>query len=237
MRQSSATPQAPALSPLRLAGTAVYLLAWPAMQLWLSGNWLWVEGWIFGAWLFGISMVSLVWLQRHDPALLAERYRPIGSGGQSRADIVMVLGLVLGFIAWTALPPLDLRYGWTPRLPRWLEVPGGALLAVAAFFLFRSFTDNTFLSGLVRIQKERRHHVVSTGVYGFVRHPMYLGATAMFVGGALLFGSTLGLIVGLALVALLGVRILGEEKLLTRELEGYEAYRRKVRYRLLPGVW
>jgi protein-S-isoprenylcysteine O-methyltransferase Ste14 len=93
------------------------------------------------------------------------------------------------------------------------------------------------LSPLVRIQSERRQRVVSTGVYGFVRHPMYLGAALMFFGGPLLLGSAWGLLVGLGLVLLLMRRILLEEKLLARELEGYEAYRGKVRYRLLPRIW
>jgi protein-S-isoprenylcysteine O-methyltransferase Ste14 len=144
----------------------------------------------------------------------------------------------VGFVAWIAVPPLDARrFGWTPRLPVWLEACGGALLLGAAFFLFRSFTDNTFLSPLVRIQSKRHQQVVSTGVYGVVRHPMYLGASLMFIGGPILLGSLFGLLVGLGLVLLLVVRIHVEENVLARELGGYDAYRRRVRYRLLPGVW
>lgn len=226
------------VSPLELAATAVYLLAWPALQLWLSGDWRWPEGWIFATWFVLLCTTCSVWLHRKDPALLAERYRPPGSGGQSCADAIIVVAIALGFLAWMAVPPLDARrFGWSPRFPIWLEATGGVLLLGASFFLFRSFTDNTFASGLVRIQKERKHHVVSTGVYGFVRHPMYLGASLMFAGGPLLLGSVAGLLVALALVLLLAVRIGLEEALLVRELEGYEAYRRKVRYRLVPGVW
>ncbi len=89
----------------------------------------------------------------------------------------------------------------------------------------------------MRLQTERKQRVVSTGVYAFVRHPMYLGASLMFVGGPLLLGSAWGVLVGLGLVLLVVLRIGVEEKLLARELEGYEAYRDKVRYRLVPGVW
>ncbi|MFZ0799949.1 MAG: methyltransferase [Terriglobales bacterium] len=78
---------------------------------------------------------------------------------------------------------------------------------------------------------------IDPGVYGFVRHPMYLGASLVFIGGALLLGSIPGLLLGLALVGLLVVRIFGEEKLLARDLEGYKEYLQKVRYRLLPHVW
>jgi protein-S-isoprenylcysteine O-methyltransferase Ste14 len=211
---------------------------WPTLQLWLSGDWRWVEGWVFAIWFVALCTASIGWLYRKDPALLAERYRRPGGGGQSRGDELIVYGLLLGFIAWIALPPLDARrFGWTPRLPPWIEASGGALLLAAAFFFFRSFTDNPYLSPLVRVQTERRHQVVSTGVYGVVRHPMYLGASLMFVGGPLLLGSAYGVLLGLALVLLLVLRTAGEEKVLARELEGYEAYRARVRYRLLPRVW
>ena len=172
-----------------------------------------------------------------DPALLAERMRMPGSGGESRSDMAILIGVKVGWIAWIVLPPLDVRFGWMPRLPLWSEVCGGTLLLGGSFFMFRAFTDNTYLSQLVRIQTERGQHVIDTGVYGFVRHPMYLGASLVFVGGALLLGSVCGLLVALAEVLLLVLRIFGEEKLLARHLEGYKEYLQKVRYRLVPHVW
>jgi protein-S-isoprenylcysteine O-methyltransferase Ste14 len=231
-------PSSPTVSRSRLALTAPYLLAWPTLQLGLSGDWRWREGWIFAIWFVALCATCIGWLYRNDPALLAERYRTPGSGGQSRADELIVYGLLLGFVAWIVVPPLDARrFGWSPRLSSWVEASGGALLLAAAFFFFRSFSDNPYLSPLVRVQPERRQQVVSTGVYGLVRHPMYLGASLMFVGGPLLLGSVYGLPLGLALVLLLVLRIAGEERLLARVLEGYEAYRGRVRYRLLPHVW
>jgi protein-S-isoprenylcysteine O-methyltransferase Ste14 len=231
-------PAMPTVSPLRLAATGVYLLSWPALQLWLSGDWHWVAGWAFGIWFVAVCAACVGWLYRRDPALLAERYRAPGTGGQSRADARIVYGIAAGFLAWIVVPPLDARrFGWTPRPPAWVPVGGGALLLGAAVLLFRSFTDNTFLSPLVRIQGERQQRVVSTGVYALVRHPMYLGASLMFLGAPLLLGSAWGLAVGGALIALLVFRIVGEEKLLSSRLEGYDAYRDKVRYRLIPRVW
>jgi protein-S-isoprenylcysteine O-methyltransferase Ste14 len=226
------------ISPLKLAATAIYLLFWPALILLLAGTWQWIEGWIFNAWFVALCSTCIVWLYRNDPALLAERYRRPGSGGQKGWDRFIVYGLMLGFIAWIALMPLDAkRFAWTPPLPWWLEAIGGSALLVSAFLFFRSFADNPFLSPLVRIQAERRQRVVSSGVYGFVRHPMYLGAILMFLGAPLLLGSAAGLLVGVALAALLAARIVGEEKLLTVELEGYVEYTKKVRYRLLPFLW
>jgi protein-S-isoprenylcysteine O-methyltransferase Ste14 len=226
------------ISGLKIAATAAYLLAWPSLLLWLSGDAKWLEGWAFSLWFVTLCATSVGWLYRRDPELLSERFRKPGTGGQSRDDALLVYGLLFGFIAWIVVAPLDARrFGWTPRLPPWLETSGGLLLLAAAFFFFRSFTDNTFLSPLVRIQRDRHHRVVSTGVYGLVRHPMYLGATLMFLGGPLLLGSAWDLGVGAALVLLLARRILGEEALLARDLEGYDSYRKRVRYRLLPGIW
>lgn len=213
------------------------VLAVAALTLRLSGDWRWVEGWIFGVWWVSFMGASLLWLLYKDPALLAERMRMPGSGGESRSDVAILVGIKLCALAWIVLPALDMRCGWTPRLPLWCEVCGGILLLGGSFFMFRALTDNTFASQLVRIQSERNQHVIDTGVYGFVRHPMYLGASLMFPGGALLRGSVCGLVVALAGILLLVLRIFGEEKLLAHDLEGYLAYREKVSYRLLPHVW
>jgi protein-S-isoprenylcysteine O-methyltransferase Ste14 len=111
------------------------------------------------------------------------------------------------------------------------------LVAGGSFLMFRAFTDNTYASQVVRIQAERGHRVVDTGVYGIVRHPMYLGASLLMIGGSLVLGSVAGLLTCVVMIFLMVVRIFGEESTLARGLEGYEAYRGKVRYRLLPHVW
>jgi protein-S-isoprenylcysteine O-methyltransferase Ste14 len=218
---------------LLVAAAVVYI----GLLLWLSGDWRWVEGWIFGIWWVSLIAAVLFWLHYRDPALLAERFRMPGTGGESRSDVAILIAMKLCFLALIVVPALDKRFGWTPRLPLWSEVCGGILLLGGSFPFFRAFTDNTFASQLVRIQTERGQHVIDTGIYGFVRHPMYLGASLAFVGAALLLGSISGLLLALALVGLLVVRIFGEEKLLARDLEGYKEYLQKVRYRLVPHVW
>jgi protein-S-isoprenylcysteine O-methyltransferase Ste14 len=206
-------------------------------MLWLSGNWRWVEGWVFGAWWVSFMAAMVLWLHYNDPALLAERMRKPGSGGESRSDMVILFAVKVCFIAALVVSPLNVRFAWTPRLPLWSELCGGILLLGGSFFMLRAFADNTYASQLIRIQSERGQHVVDTGVYGIVRHPMYLGGSLMFVGGPLLLGSVWGLLAGLAALGFLILRILGEEKLLARDLAGYRAYCEKVRYRLLPHVW
>jgi len=225
------------ITGLPLVAAPVGTLGFLALLLWLSGDWRWVEGWIFGAWLVLSISGMFLWLYFKDPALLAERMRMPGTGGESRSDLAILLGIKVGFLAWIVLSALDRRFGWLPRLPPWSEVCGGILLLGGNFALFRAFADNTFASQLVRIQTERGQHVIDTGAYAFVRHPLYLGGSLWFVGGALLLGSVCSLLIALAIVGLIIVRIFGEEKLLTRDLKGYRAYREKVRYRLVPHVW
>ncbi len=227
----------PIITGFMLVGPPVGVLALATLLLWLSGDWRWVEVWIFGVWWVSLMAAIVLWLYYKDPALLAERLRIPGSAGESRADMAILIGLKVCFMASIIAPALDMRFGWTPRLPVWSEVCGGILLLGGSFFMLRALADNTYASQLIRIQAERGQHVIDTGVYGFVRHPMYLGATLMFLGGPLLLGSVCGLLATVATIGFLVLRILGEEKLLARDLEGYWAYCEKVRYRLIPHVW
>jgi protein-S-isoprenylcysteine O-methyltransferase Ste14 len=213
-------------------------LIWPALLLLLSGDWLWLEGWVFNAWFLLLCFVTISYLYRKDPALLAERFKQPGSANQKAWDKFIVYGLVLGFIAWVVIMPLDAkRFAWTTGFPVWLKALGGIALLLSFFLFYRSYTENTFASPLVRIQEERKQQVISTGVYGFVRHPMYLAGLLMFLGAPLLLGSIYGLLTGLLISLLLMGRITGEEKMLMDELSGYSDYKKKVRYRLIPFVW
>ena len=111
------------------------------------------------------------------------------------------------------------------------------MLLPALFLIQRATMENTYMSTLVRIQDDRGHRVVSTGVYGFVRHPLYLGCLLMMLGAPLLVGSVAGLMISALAAGGLVARILGEEQMLQTELKGYAQYERKVRYRLIPYVW
>jgi hypothetical protein len=106
----------PIITGLQLVVVAVVFLG---LLLWLSGDWRWVEGWIFGVWWVSFDAAILLWLRSRDPALLAERFRTPGSGGQSRADLAIFIGMKVCFLAFVVVPPLDARFRWTPRLPLW----------------------------------------------------------------------------------------------------------------------
>jgi len=204
----------------------------------LAGDWRWLEGWIFVAWFLALGVGVITYLHYKDPELLAERYKRPGSGNQKQWDRYYLMVLMLLFLSWVVVMPLDARrFHWTHWLSVSIKFAGGAGLIISYFFIFRAFADNTFLSPLVRIQEERKQHVVSTGVYGWVRHPMYLGAALMFICAPVMLGSGYGFVIGLATAASLGVRIVGEEAMLEHELHGYSDYKQKVRFRLIPWVW
>jgi protein-S-isoprenylcysteine O-methyltransferase Ste14 len=223
---------------LQVLGSSLFILLFPVLIILLSGDLTWLAGWIFSLWFLLLCYSTIYYLYRKDPALLEERYKKPGTGNEEGWDKYVVTGLVIGFTSWIIIMPLDAkRYGWSPTFPWWLQVLGAITLAGSYYLFFRSYADNTFLSPLVRIQEERKQTVVSTGVYGFVRHPMYLGALLMLIGTPLLLGSIYGVLIGVAITFLLMGRIVGEEKMLSRELEGYQEYKEKVCYRLIPHVW
>jgi protein-S-isoprenylcysteine O-methyltransferase Ste14 len=216
----------------------ITILFFPAVILLLSDDWLWLEGWIFSLWLVVMVLSNLVYLYWKDPALLAERSKAPGSDNQKQWDKYLIIVIYVWALAWLIIMPLDAkRFGWSPMFPVWLKVLGGVALLPALYLIYQATVENTYLSTLVRIQSDRKHHVISTGVYGFVRHPLYLGCMLMCFGAPLLLGSLYGFIVAfIGLILIIG-RIIGEEKVLTNELEGYDEYQKKVKYRLVPFVW
>ena len=213
-------------------------LFFPAVIMLASGNWRWLEGWVFSLWFDAMVLSTLIYMYRYDPALLAERSKALGSDNQKTWDKYLLSLIYLMAIIWLILMPLDAsRFGWSPAFPVWLKLIGGVALLPALYLIYRATAENTFLSAKVRIQTDRKQQVISTGVYGFVRHPLYLGCLLMLLGAPLLVGSIFGLVLSLVAVVVLVVRILGEEKMLVTELEGYEEYKKKVTHRLVPFIW
>jgi protein-S-isoprenylcysteine O-methyltransferase Ste14 len=222
----------------RIVFTFIYILIFPAIMLFISGNWYWIKGWIFTVWFLILCYGTIIYLYINNPELLLERYKKTGTGGQKGWDLAAVYGIVVGFISWITIMPLDAeRFSRSPSFHTGLTLLGLVFLILSSYFLFSALKDNTFASHMVRVQKDRKQKTVTTGVYGFVRHPMYLGGALLFTGGPLFFGSVYGLIIGFLMTLLLMVRIIGEEKVLADELEGYQEYRKKVKYRLLPFIW
>lgn len=233
------TAETKKMSPFALVLNGVLTaLFFPALILLLAGNWRWVEGWIFGLWMVVMILFSMLYLYWKDPALLAERTKRPGSENQKTWDKYLMVAIFAIAILWLVILPLDAgRFHWSPPFPLWLKILGGVALIPALYLIERATIDNTYLSTMVRIQSERKQRVITTGVYGFVRHPLYLGCALMMFGAPLLLGSVYGLIITAVGMLILAVRIMGEEKMLVEELDGYRAYQQKVKYRLIPFVW
>ena len=147
-------------------------------------------------------------------------------GVQSLSGLVFIAGFVLA--------GLDFRFSWS-------NVPMPAVIAASVIFLIgyglyaEVMRENAYLSRTVKVEEGQT--VISTGLYGIVRHPMYLASVLMFLSIPLVMGSWYALIPFAFYPLLMVVRILDEEKLLTAELSGYEEYKRKVKYRMIPFIW
>jgi protein-S-isoprenylcysteine O-methyltransferase Ste14 len=202
-----------------------------------AGTLDWPGAWMFLAQMVVASLVGGVWLARHDPALVQERLGPPIQKDQPIADKILLTGFILLFLGTLILMALDaVRFEWS-HVPAWAQAIGELILLLSLWVGFRTLRENSFAAPVVKIQKDRGQTVVTTGVYQYVRHPMYAGALLFFVGTSLLLGSWWGLAAALALAVLLGIRIQIEERTLRAGLQGYGDYAARVRYRLIPMVW
>lgn len=222
----------------RLISSTIYLALFGLILLLLAGDWRWFEGWLFSAIFVGGSFATLLYLYYNDPALLNERYGSPLQKEQKTWDKVLLVLFFVEFLAWFAIMPLDAkRYGWTQPYPAGVRAAGTILLIAGMYVLFLALRENTFAAPVVKMQKERGQHVISTGPYALVRHPMYAGALLLFIGGPLMLSSNVGLILAFALIVTLAVRSIGEEAMLKEELPGYREYMQRVRSRLIPFVF
>lgn len=222
----------------KLIGAFLYLLLFPVILFVLAGDWRWIEGWLFSVIFLLMCYSTLLYLYFYDPALLKERFGSPVQQDQKRWDKVLLSVFFVDFLVWFAIMPLDARrLGWSPAFPFWIKATGTLLLVLSSVILFEALRENTFAAPVVKIQKDRGQHVISTGLYGIVRHPMYAGAVLLFVAGPLLLGSVFGLMMGLVLIVTIAVRSIGEEAMLKKELDGYSDYMKKVKWRMIPYVF
>lgn len=180
----------------------------------------------------------VVYLYIKDPALLNERFGSPVQKEQKSWDKLLLPLFLLGFLIWFAIMPLDAkRFGLSPEFPLWIKIVGTVLYGLAFVVLFSALRENTFAAPVVKMQKERGQKVISSGLYGIVRHPMYLGGTLLSIGAPLMLGSIYGLAMGILLIVILAIRSVGEEEMLRQELDGYDQYMKKVKWRLIPFVF
>jgi protein-S-isoprenylcysteine O-methyltransferase Ste14 len=219
------------------AQTLLSLVVMGAILFLAAGDLRWPQGWIFLVEIGASSFAVSIWLLRHDPALLASRLAPPLQRDQEQWDRIFMAVLLVAFVAWMALIGLDARrFRWS-AVPVWSQVLGASLIALCMILCWQVFRFNTFAAPQVKIQPGRAQQVITEGPYRFVRHPMYAGGSLLFIGTPLLLGSWYGLLAAPILIVAVSTRIVAEERMLRRELVGYDDYAKRVRYRLLPGLW
>ena len=192
------------------------------------------QAWVYLGIFFGASALTTVFLIRRDPALLERRMRG-GPTAEKRPVERIIMGFTsIGFIALLIVPAVDHRLRWS-SVPVSVVVAGDVLVALGFYFIFLVYKENTFTSATIELAPGQT--VISTGPYASVRHPMYASALLYLGGTPLALGSYWGLVPLVATMPFLIWRLFDEEKFLADNLPGYVDYRKKVRHRLVPGIW
>jgi protein-S-isoprenylcysteine O-methyltransferase Ste14 len=199
-----------------------------------AGTLFYWQGWAYVATFVICSGAYTLYLTKYDPALLKRRTEAGISHEKEFTQKVVMIFLFAESISLVVLPALDVRFGWS-NVPWTICVFGDGLVAFSFYLFYLVSKVNTYAAANVRVEEGQK--VVSTGMYGFVRHPMYFAALFLLIGTPLALGSWLTLILVPFSLPILIARILNEEKVLVRELPGYTDYQTKVTTRLIPFIW
>ena len=196
-----------------------------------AGTLAYPGAWLFLSLLFLPMLILGIVLLIKAPKLLEKRLNH-REKESTQKGVIAISGLLfpVGFV----LSALDFRFWWS-EVPLWLTVSSSILFLAGYAMYAEVMRENAYLSRTVEVQEGQK--VISTGLYGVVRHPMYLATFLMFLPIPLILGSFWGLIPMALYPAIIVIRILNEEQVLTEGLEGYAEYKNKVKYRLLPFVW
>ena len=201
-----------------------------------AGTIYWSRGWLYIGSMALLSIVTLSVLV-DKPRLLKERFELPFQKGQKTWDKVFHMIFLPLYFLWLPLNGIDaVRFQWS-HMPLLINVLGAAGLGLS-FSIFREvFKVNPFAIVVVKNQKQQGQHVITTGPYAYVRHPMYTGAILLFSCGSLLMGSWCGFAISVIIAILYTIRSIMEDESLQQELDGYRDYQAKVKYRLVPKIW
>lgn len=196
-----------------------------------AGTLAYAYGWLLIGLLFGPMLVAGFVMLAKSPAFLKKRL-DAKEKQATQKGVVAFSGLM--FIAGFVVAGLDFRFGWS-HVPTWVIVTASTLFLVSYGLYAEVMRENAYLSRTVKVEEGQK--VVDTGLYGIVRHPMYAATVLLFLMMPLVLGSWYALIIFAFYPAIIVVRLKDEEALLTRQLPGYEAYKQKVKYRIIPFIW
>lgn len=196
-----------------------------------AGSFSFWQGWLLMGILFVPMFIAGIVLMVKNPDLLRKRLNAKEKEAEQKT-VVAASGLI--FIAAFIVAGLNWRFGWSV-MPDW-AVWTAADLFLASYLVYAEvLRENTYLSRTIEIQENQK--VIDTGLYGLVRHPMYMATTILFLSMPLVLGSPVSFVIMLGYIPVIAKRIRNEEEVLEKGLEGYSEYRKRVKYRLIPFIW
>ena len=205
-----------------LLGVLIFLPAW-SLHYW--------QGWLLIGILFVPMFVAGLVMMARNPDLLRKRLNAKEQEAEQKT-VVKLSGLL--FIAAFVVAGLNWRFGWWV-LPDWAVWVAAGLFLGSYLLYAEVIRENTYLSRTIEVQENQK--VIDTGLYGIVRHPMYMATTVLFLAMPLVLASPISFFIMLGYIPVIAKRIKNEEKVLEEGLEGYAEYKRKVKYRILPFIW
>jgi protein-S-isoprenylcysteine O-methyltransferase Ste14 len=208
-----------------ILGVLLFVPAW-SVDFW--------EAWVF-LFIFSIAVIAItLYFLKNDPKLIEGRLKAGPSAEKERRQKIIQAFASLFFILLIVVPAIDHRFHWSHVSIQFVLV-GDIFVLLGLLIVFLVFKENSYAAGVIEVGKEQK--VISTGPYAIVRHPMYTGALLMLCFVPLSLGSWWGLVFVFPMFVIIVLRLLEEEKFLSKNLPGYEEYRQKTRYRLVPFVW
>jgi protein-S-isoprenylcysteine O-methyltransferase Ste14 len=224
-------------SPRTILQLLFFIVLIPFLPLLISTQWDWWEAWIYAiVCILGFILSRLMAARRH-PDLIYERARIMDHENTASWDKQLAPWLGLGGILVMVVAGLDELLGWSPAFSLPIKIIALVVILVGYAIGAYALYENRFFSGVVRIQSERHHQVVSTGPYHWLRHPGYVGAILTYLATPFFLDSSWALLPTLAVIGLLVYRTHLEDKFLQDNLPGYHQYVHTVHYRLFPGIW
>ena len=189
------------------------------------------DGLIFICLLFVPILIMGIVLFIASPELLKKRLN--GKEKDNTQKSVVALSALI-FLTGFIVAGLDFRFGWT-YIPKTIKIISAILFLLSYGIYAEVLRENAYLSRTIEVQDNQK--IVDTGLYGIVRHPMYAATILMFLSIPIILGSLISFVIFLGYPLIIAIRIKNEEKLLTEELEGYQEYKQKVKYKILPFIW
>ena len=196
-----------------------------------SGTPAYWQAWLLMGILFIPMFCAGLIMMKKSPALLRKRLDAKEEQSEQKA-VLALSGLM--FLAAFVVAGLNYRFGWIV-LPAWVSYAAAVLFLLAYALYAEVLRENIWLSRTIEVQENQK--VIDTGLYGVVRHPMYMSTLLLFLSMPLVLGSVISFVIMLAYIPILAKRIRNEEQVLERGLEGYADYKKRVRYRVIPFVW